>query len=63
MKIDPKDEEVDYDGHEHKWEFVNIESTSDYSGAPEYAYKLYRCRICGVATSILISAEEEYLYG
>ena len=53
MKIDPKDEEVDYDGHEHKWEFVNIESTSDYSGGPEYAYKLYRCRICGVETSIL----------
>ena len=52
IKIDPKDEEMDYDGHEHKWKFVKIESTSDHPSEPEYAYKLYRCKICGVETSI-----------
>ena len=40
IKIDPMDEESYYDGHEHEWRFVKIESTSDYSGGDEYAYKL-----------------------
>ena len=59
IKIDPRDEESDYDGHEHEWKFVKIESTSDYSGGDEYAYKLYRCKICGVETSIPYKEEEK----
>ena len=47
IKIDPMDEESDYDGHEHKWKYMKTYGSSDFKGGVEYGLKLYRCTICG----------------
>ena len=61
MKITilPEDEEVDYDGHEHVWKYVDTYGDYDIDDAGQWecGFKQYTCMVCGVETSVPIKEE------
>tara|TARA_R110002110_G_scaffold4004_7_gene20820 strand:- start:51 stop:230 length:180 start_codon:yes stop_codon:yes gene_type:complete len=54
--VKPEDEEIDYDGHEHKWKYVDTygDYGHDDAGHWECGFKEYKCVICGINTSVVI---------
>ncbi len=52
LKVDPMDEEIGYDKHEHQWEYIGVDVISEYPLAPEYAVVVFECKICGTLVSV-----------
>jgi hypothetical protein len=61
IKIDPMDEEIDYDGHKHMWKYIETYGDSGYGDGEsgfepfeEWGVKLYQCIVCSVEVGVTI---------
>tara|TARA_R110000751_G_scaffold27416_1_gene72302 strand:+ start:328 stop:507 length:180 start_codon:yes stop_codon:yes gene_type:complete len=52
--VKPEDEEIDYDGHEHKWKYVETYGDYGYDDGDYYecGVKRYTCVVCGIDNEV-----------